>query len=250
MKNLILITVIISALFSCGQPKVKSTPVEIMEQAHRKNSFLKKDILKYDLQLFFGGNERLNVTITTLTNSTKAIISLNDSSQIMVDGSDVYYSSNYKKVNSVRFDAYTWNYFTLFPYKLSDPGTIWSSESTQDLNETTYNFQTLTFKANTGDDPDDWYKVYSDQKTHLIKAAAYIVTAGKTKEEAEKDPHAIEYTNYLEVDSIPLATKWTFWGWQEDKGLTDKLGSATLSNFEFLSNQSVSFDIPTNFIKE
>ncbi len=247
--NLLALTLSIS-LLGCQQTKEKeSNPIEAIEKGHHKNDFLSKDILRFDLQLFFGGNERLNAEITVMTNSTKAIIALKDSSQLIVDGDDVYYSSNYKNTHSVRFDAYTWTYFMLFPYKLSDPGTIWSNQKQAQLMGDTFNFHTLTFEANTGDAPDDWYKIYSDQETNLIKAAAYIVTAGKTKKEAEEDPHAIVYSDYKAINKIPIATNWTFWGWQSAKGLTDQLGYAELSKIEFLNQEEVSFDVPRNYIK-
>lgn len=251
MKIYFLVIFIAISLIGCQlESEKENKSIENIEKAHYKKDFLSKNILRFDLQLFFGGNERLNAQITVLTNSSKAIIKLRDSSQIIVNGKDVFYSPNYKNTNDVRFDAYTWTYFMLFPYKLSDPGTVWSNQTDATLNENKYNLQTLTFEANTGDAPDDWYKVYSDKKTNLIKAAAYIVTAGKTKEQAEEDPHAIEYNNYQFIEGIPLATTWTFWGWRKNEGLTDKLGNTALSNFTFIHKEAVNFEVPEGYIKK
>lgn len=117
------------------------------------------------------------------------------------------------------------------------------------MNNELYNSQKLTFKNGTGDAPDDWYITYSDPSTNLIKVAAYIVTAGKTKEEAEKNPHAIAYNNYEIIEQIPLATSWTFWEWNKNEGLTKEIGNATLSNFEFLKNDDKLFEVPEDFIE-
>ncbi len=247
--NLVLLLFAFTFL-SCQQTANKKEGlIEKIEAAHQKSAFLANDLIRFHLNLYFGGKERLNAEFTVMTNSSKGIITLNDSTKILIDGSDVYYTPTYEKVNSVRFDAYTWTYFMLFPYKLSDPGTKWSKKSVHELNDVSYNFQTLTFEANTGDAPDDWYKVYSDQESNLLHAAAYIVTAGKTKNEAEEDPHAIVYSDYKAINKIPIATNWTFWGWQSAKGLTDKLGYAELSKIEFLNQEEVSFDVPRNYIK-
>jgi hypothetical protein len=250
MRRNVFALLIAFSFFACQQKETKEEgPIEMIGAAHQKSAFLANDLIRFHLNLYFGGKERLNADITVMTNSSKAIIEINDSTKIVVVGSDVYHTPSYEKVKSVRFDAYTWTYFMLFPYKLSDPGTKWSKISVRELNGVSYNFLTLTFEANTGDAPDDWYKVYSNQETNLIHAAAYIVTAGKTKDEAEEDPHAIVYSNYKKINEIPIATNWTFWGWRMDEGLTNQLGQAELSEIEFLNQEEVSFDVPSSYIK-
>ena len=205
-----------------------------IENAHQKNTFLAKEVVQFDLNLQFGGKERLNAKLTTLTNSSKGVIEFKNGAKIIFDQDKVYYSDDIPNEESVRFDAYTWSYFFLFPNKLSDPGTIWNSYENKEKDHEKYNTEKLTFKSGTGDAPDDWYIVYADKKTNLIEKATYIVTLKAGKEEAEKDPHAIQYLDYKEVDGIPIATKWIFWGWKEGVGLTDELGNATLSNIKFI----------------
>jgi hypothetical protein len=72
---------------------------------------------------------------------------------------------------SGRFDAFTWEYFFLFP-QLSDSGTIWNEYDNKEKNATNYLTEKLTFKSGTGDAPDDWYVVYADKKTNLLEKAA------------------------------------------------------------------------------
>lgn len=48
------------------------------------------------------------------------------------------------------------------------------------------------------------------------------------------------------VDGIPFATKWDFYGWTEEKGMTDKLGEATISDITFLDEEGVIFNTPEN----
>eukprot|EP00903_Cladosiphon_okamuranus_P000645 g643.t1 len=101
---------------------------------------------------------------------------------------------------------------------------LWLIGRLNTLSDKVYLTSKLSFEPGTGDAPDDWYVLYADPDSKLLQVAAYIVTAGKDKAEAEKDPHAIEYLNYQNTGGIPIATEWKFWGWQADQGLTDQLG--------------------------
>ncbi|SDS48416.1 DUF6503 family protein [Winogradskyella sediminis] len=229
---------------------VALTPVETIEKAYNKEAFLSHDAISLDMVINFGGNERLNGKMTFLTNSTKGKIELNDGASIYYDGAKVFHSKNLKNEKAARFDAYTWMYFLLFPNKLSDDGTIWSDVETLNLDDTSYNAQTLTFEANTGDAPDDWYIVYSDPKTHMIDYVAYIVTVNKSKAAAESDPHAIGYTNYKMIEDVPVAHHWEFYEWSKDNGLGKVIGNATLSNVEFVKADADTFSIPEGFVEK
>ncbi len=209
--------------------------VSIIEAAHQKDLFMSKKNVAFDIQLFFGGSERLNGRIILSADSKNGKIENGDGTVILFNNDTVFCSPEIENLGSARFAAYTWSYFFMFPYKLSDGGTQWNDYENGQLGELDYDAQKLTFTAGTGDAPEDWYIMYSDPESHLINTAAYIVTAGGTIEEAEEDPHAIEYCDYKQVDGIPVSTTWRFWEWRTDKGLTKQLGNATISNMEFLT---------------
>ncbi len=208
--------------------------VTMIEQEHNKLAFLDKKNVSFDINLEFGGKKRLEGRITLSTDSRNGKIESKDGNVIIFKDGDVFCSRGMEG-NRARFAAYTWSYFFMFPYKLSDEGTNWKTYENGKLKDQIYDAQKLTFDKGIGDAPDDWYIVYSDKDTHLINTAAYIVTAGATLEEAEKDPHAIEYCDYKEVAGIPIASTWRFWGWQPEQGLTDQLGNAQISNISFHS---------------
>ena len=169
-----------------------------LEAAHHLADFKSHEAIQFDMSLFFGGKQRLLGKVTLATDSGKARIDLADTTSMIVDGQAVYYTPSMNP-RRVRFDAYTWSYFFLLPYKLSDPGTQWTDYPDKQLNGKAYDVQQLEFEAGTGDAPDDWYIVYADTDTDRIYAAAYIVTAGKPREKAEEDPHAILYGDYTMV---------------------------------------------------
>ena len=232
------------------QPVVEKTFSQKIEVAHKKAAFLAKEAVQFNAVIEFGGNEIFNATITVSTSSDIAKITYKNGDEIYVNKENIFVSPSLKDNPGVRFHAYTWSYFFLFPYKLNDEGTKWDNNFK--TKETTNNFDIakLSFEANIGDAPDDWYIVYTDKKTHLLEDVAYIVTAGKTKEAAEADPHAIKYEDYKMVDNIPFATNWGYYGWNIETGLSDKIGSAKITNIHFVEGFRKDFAIPENYIKK
>ncbi len=224
----------LSTIESKGEEKADLDPIRKVERAHARSSFIEHEAIAFDIRLSFGGRERLQGRMTLATNSSKGVIEYANGDRLIFDEDKVYHNPEMKNATSARFAAFTWSYFFMFPYKLRDPGTKWSPMEKKMLNDIPYDYQMLTFEAGTGDAPDDWYKMYSDSESNLIQVAAYIVTAGATIEEAEVDPHAIRYESYVDINGVPIANEWTFWAWREDGGLTEQLGEASLSNFQFV----------------
>lgn len=233
-KIVLALTAILLTAVGCKPNEENLKFTDKVENAHHKQDFLAKEAVQFDFKLEFGGKERMDAKFTTLTNSTEGVIEFKNGSKIIFNKDKVYYSPTIPNEESVRFDAFTWSYFFLFPYKLSDPGTIWNAYANKEKDFEKYNTEKLTFKSGTGDAPDDWYVVYANKTTNLLEKAAYIVSVKAGKEEAEKDPHAIQYLDYKMVDGIPMATKWVFWGWKDGNGLTNMLGLATLSDIKFV----------------
>lgn len=247
MQKFIFTLIIMVGLAACQEAPIEFS--KRTEKAHQKEAFLTQTAISFDLLLKFGGSTRLDGKITLLTNSTKGKIEEKNGDILFYDNQHIYYDSAKIALDNARFKAYTWSYFFLFPTKLNDPGTVWEPYADNSTNSDLHETERLTFTAGTGDAPEDWYIVYGNKKTGLIDYAAYIVTANKTKEEAEADPHAIEYLNYKEVDGIPIATEWKFYEWREGKGLTNQLGEASLTNIQFIEADSTDFIPPHTLIE-
>jgi len=208
--------------------------VSAIEKAHNMEAFTEHNAISFDITLRFGGSERLNARMTLATNSGAGLITYKDGGKLLFVDDKVFHSPDLAGKRGMRFSAYTWSYFFLFPYKLNDPGTIWSEfDGVSTIEGEEFSTSKLEFESGTGDAPDDWYITYADKETNLLRAGAYIVTAGASQEKAEEDPHAIEYLDYKKVDGVPISTKWVFWAWRTGKGLTDKLGDADISNLRF-----------------
>ncbi|WP_299609250.1 DUF6503 family protein [uncultured Aquimarina sp.] len=222
--------------------------IKSIEKAHKKEKFLKHKAISFDIKILFNGKEHLEGKITMLTNSSKIRIDKKDNSTLVYDGEKVFLYPADANDQGARFDMFTWTYFFGFPYKFSDPGTKWEMQEDRKLGDKTHSTAKLTFEDGIGDAPDDWYVIYADPDAKLLQAAAYIVTFGSDGDisKAEADPHAIQYKDFKPVDGILFATAWEFYGWTAEKGMTDKLGEATISNITFIEDEGNLFDDPGN----
>ncbi len=224
-------------------PKVFSFS-ENIEEAHNKAAFMTREAISFDIKLKFGGNTRLDGTVSMTTNSSKVRLDKSNGTSIIYDGEEVYITPDTAKAEGARFDVFTWQYFFAMPFKLTDPGTVWETQENRVLDSLQYKTAKLSFESNVGDSPDDWYIVYKDPETNRLKAAAYIVTFSKDQKQAEENPHAIVYSNYKNYENVDLATQWSFHNWNKNTGFGEKLGEATLSNFNFFEPAEDFFEAP------
>ncbi|MCP9201143.1 hypothetical protein MKO06_14590 [Gramella sp. GC03-9] len=219
---------------------------ENIEEAHNKTAFMTNEAVAFNIELIFGGETRLDGEVSMLTNSTKVRLDKSNGASVIYDGDQVFITPDTASDNGARFDIFTWQYFFAMPFKLTDPGTVWDQPKKQILDSLEYDAARLSFESSIGDSPDDWYVVYQDPETSRLKAAAYIVTFSKDQDEAEKNPHAIVYSDYKMVDGVAFATKWSFHNWSQAEGLGEKLGEASISNIRFFEPGEESFRVPEN----
>ncbi len=211
--------------------------VQDMVRSHNIQDFRKHDVISFDFNLTFNKKQRLNATVYSKTNSSKVKVVKADGTILLFDGVEVYITPDSAMYDGARFDALTWSYFALAPFKFTDDGTKWGQIEKLPLGKKEDSLQSikLSFENGVGDAPDDWYQVYKNQETGLVEAMAYIVTYGSTsQEEAEKNPHAIVYTNYRPYEGVILSANWKFHNWNKETGLGEQIGEATLKNIQFM----------------
>ena len=208
--------------------------VSEMETAHKKSNLLQNGIVCFNLDMTFGSKNSKRKIFTTPTSSAIRVDKIDGASTVMING-DIYTDADSTKWASEKFGIYTYQYFFMAPYKFSDNGTVWTKMEDMEIAGEVTKRARLTFESGTGDAPDDWYIIHSDPTTNLVKYIGYIVTAGGTSiEEAEKNAHAIKYSNYKIVDGIPIAYKWEFFDYNKMKGIGDKIGEGIINNVELM----------------
>ncbi|WP_299715885.1 heat-shock protein Hsp90 [uncultured Tenacibaculum sp.] len=242
MKKAILSLLLVASFSTVLAQNTAEQFTSSIEKAHQKESFFAKKYISYAIDIKFGGKDYMKGLITQETGGGKIKIEKPDGTTIIFDGTNVYGKGVPAKAKGgARFDIFTWSYFLGLPYKLNDSGTIWSDFVPNKWGKEKLNTGKLAFESGTGDAPDDWYVVYKTDKNTLA-GAAYIVSFGKGKEVAEKEPHAIKYNNYTTVQGIPFATNWTFHMWSLKDGYTAQIGEVNLSDIKFL--EQANFSIP------
>ncbi|MDX1444676.1 DUF6503 family protein [Lishizhenia sp.] len=249
MKKL-LIPITSLLLFSCSVTTTEKSQTELplfikeINTHHHYEKFKQAGVFTADIKLTFGGKQRLDAKMIYDTQTQETALLHRDGKALMFTEDTVWLSPDTANYPRARFDIFTWSYFMALPYKLNDNGIQLEEYAKSNLGGKNYNAQRLTFGENIGDAPDDWYILYQDQKSGLLHAAAYIVSLGKDQKTAEEDPHAIVYKKYVDVDGIPMATSWEFYAWDKEKGLTKKLGEATLSKLQFVERTDDIFQVP------
>ena len=217
-------------------------PIAETYETHAANVPAGKD-LAYDLALTFGGRERFRGRIrhdaaTSRINMTRGA----DGASLRYDGTDVAVLPDTATWKGARFAVFTWPYFAAAPFKLADPGTQWETPRAYGwTNGQPAEGAKLTFAAGTGDAPDDYYVAFRDGAGRL-DGLAYIVTYGKGADgKSSAEPHAIRYSDYRDVDGVPIAHRWDFYMWDEEAGLGEALGFADVTGPEWVTRDEASY---------
>ena len=216
---------------------------QTIEKAHHADVWRAHQAIEADITVDFGGQRALEGTMLTTIDGGQVRIELTDGSVLLWDGKTAWTTPVDSAFQGTRFHVLTWPYFLLAPLKLQDPGSF--LEVVGDLpleGKKMAPAARLTFGAGVGDTPDDWYVAYQDPKTQQLAAMAYIVTFGKSVDAAEKEPHAITYGEFTEVDGAVIPLRWGFWNWSEEQGIHgEQLGEVVLRRARFVTPEADAF---------
>lgn len=241
----------------CPIPGAAATPVDgatfaqAIEKAHNSAAFRTKAAVSYDFELEFGGKAALAGRVLMRTDLSRVRIDLAGGPILLWDGTDAWVSPAAAPVPQARFHLLTWPYFLAAPHKLRDPGAQLAPENDRLLFGAEVPTARLTFAPGTGDTPDDWYVVYRDAKTDRLSALAYIVTYGKSLDAANKEPHALVYDGFREVEGVAIPTEWRLYAWDAERGPAgDPIGRVGLKNVHFLEPAANDFALPADRRKD
>lgn len=197
------------------------------------------------LTIDFGGKTALQGRLLFKTDMSASRLELADGTTLVWDGAHAWVSPAAAETHGARFHLLTWPYFLSLPMKLSDPGARLAPLGERPLLGKSMPAARMTFAPGTGDTPDDWYVLYRDPESDRLAAVAYVVTYGKSREQAEKEPHSLVYSDFETVGGVTLATRWTFYAWDAQQGVHgDPIGAGSLSGLTFLPPPAGAFDPP------
>jgi len=231
---------LIATLALTGCSGKKRTPAQQfrqqIEQAHNIEVWRSHEALAMDADISFSGMDDLSATFIFETTGGRARMELVDGTVVIHDGHTAWANRFPEDIPGplLRFHVLTWPWFAASPFymggsDLAEPFALPLREGGE-----TYPVVKQTFPPAAGDAPDDWYILYRDPDTDRLAAESYIVTYFKPKAEAEKEPHAIIYDQYVAVDGVWLSMDWTFYNWNNEQGCHgDPIGTVTISRYAF-----------------
>jgi hypothetical protein len=254
-KNIFLfISLLPFSIASFSQVMVKNRQVvnsadfiSSIKKAHHFDLFYQQKAISFDIEMIVGGKTNLNATLTTLTSSGKIRLQNATGKTVIFDGKKTYLSPANADYPKARFDIFTYQYFFMAPFKVSDKGTQWEMLSDQVYNYNDYARARLTFQNGTGDSSNDWYIVHRNKATNYMEALAYIVTyGGKPVSEAEKKISSIFYSDWKAVGGVMFATTWKFMNWSEEKGFFGTKAEIKIKNIRFITPDNNTFVVPAD----
>ncbi len=125
------------------------------------------------------------------------------------------WSENWALPYPPRFLALLNYYFLNLPWLSKDPGLNLPKPETDPIfdDPTEYITVRITFDPGVGDTPDDYYKIYVDPETYLLKATEYIVTyRALLPEGVDSSPaHLLVFDEYDTVGGLVVPTHYTIY---------------------------------------
>ena len=234
------------AVLQAQEVNPKNYVREIMK-AHDAKAYYSHGMVVADAKVLFGGGEVFEGTMIFDPALSVARLESVDGTVTVFDGEDAWVSPADAEFPRARFHVLTWPYFLAAPMKLDDPGTFHEYLGELTLRKEPVPAVKMTFGEGIGDAPDDWYVLYRNPVNHRLDAMAYIVTYGKSPEEAEEEPHAIVYNDYETVGGPVLSMDWKFYHWSRDKGIYgDPIGHVAVDEVQFRPFDASLFTKPEN----
>lgn len=234
----------ITFAFTAGCSTSPTSLADEVGHAHGQAAWDKNNAVECDIEVNFGGNTILAGRMLYAMHSGQVRIDLADGGLMLFDGERAWVA-NGADATRARFHLLTWPYFVAAPFKIDDPGTNLNYEGWQRVGNQHSRLAKLSFDPGVGDTPDDWYLLYINPDTYKLLAMAYIVTYGKSVEDANDSPSSIAYHDYAWIDGALISQRWTFHKWSPELGLHGApKGGATISNVAFVEPASDAFVVP------
>jgi len=247
-------------LVNCGQPdEGNQTEAELIQQqvrttqsAHGIEAWWQKELIQADVKIDFGGNRIVDGTFTFEAHGPRSRYDRKQGGPVVYDGKTAWMLDPAASENNARFHVLTWPWFIMAPFKMEGDGIDLSDYQAVQFDGEQHCMIKQSFASDMGDAPDDWYRFIINAETNRINAMIYIVTYGKTTEEANAKPSIIYYKDYKEYEGTFISTVYEFWYWDEgefDVSGDSPKGVGTVSNIRYVSNDPKMFQVSADAVE-
>lgn len=231
------------AMFGCARQT--KDYVTAIEQAHGVKAWDAHQALEADIEITAGGKTAFNGRLLMTTDANQAKLTSWDGPVMIWDGKQMWVSPADAKVEQATFQLRSWPYFIAAPFKLADKGTHLQPLGEKPIRDRKFDTAKLTFDPGAAEGPGDWYIVYRQLHTNLLRSLAYATTYGKTADPANQRPHAVIYNRFLLIDGVTLSTEWLIFNWNETTGITGTpVMQVALSNVRWVKLAEDTFKVP------
>jgi hypothetical protein len=229
-------------------PEAGPEIVRRVEAAHGLAAWRDRRAVAADIDVSFGREPLFSGGLLYDVHTGRVRLDVRDTAILFFDGERCWISPATADVPGARHHLLMWPALMAAAFRLRDPGTRLETTGPRALDGIQHETALLTFDAGAGGSPGDWFVLYEDPETNRLAAIAYAVTwAGMAPAAAGRGPRSIVYRDFVTIDGVTLAQRWTFHRWSADEGPHgDPIGSATLGNLRFVEPVPRAFAVPAD----
>lgn len=235
------------ALAGCQQDNFREEFAGGVERAHRADLWRTHEAVQADITVTLDNQAVVDGTMLFTTDGAKARLDQPTGGSVIFNGLRAWVTPANATIQQGRYHARVWPFLLSLPMRLQDKGTDLTDIGLRKLGGRSYYAARLTFDSSASDSPDDWYILYADLKTHRLAAVAHIVTYGRSLEVAQREPRALVYEDFRDIEGVILPTRWRYYDWNEREGIYgEPIGEAILNDVRFVTPTPETFARPVD----
>ncbi|MFI5379443.1 MAG: hypothetical protein ACHRHE_09110 [Tepidisphaerales bacterium] len=240
-----MVAIFAACLAGCHSAPVVKPLDERIADAHGWDRYKELEGLAGDIHVGFKDGSQFDAHFVHEMKSGRTRMQLADESVLVFDGQGIWVWPASSTVKDPRYNLTTWPFLVTLPMRLHAPGSTLSAPATRKWAEMDYDSLTLSFGPAAGNRSNDWFVLYADKETHLLKAVGYVITSGRAPAVAESSAVGLTMYNFKRRENVLFAEDWKIWRYNKDEGFFGlPIGDARIYNLEFYQPNASTFAPP------
>ncbi|MEO6436839.1 MAG: hypothetical protein ABIP55_13915 [Tepidisphaeraceae bacterium] len=221
-------------------------PLRDIERSHGLSAWRRHRAVQCEFTLDIGEKRVIDGRLTAATDLSGSRLDLRDGTALVYDGTTAWVMPPRRDFDKARSHLLLWPYLLALPFTLRDAGSTLTSEGPLLLGGKHYDALRVSFAGS----PADWHVLYPDGETGRLKAIAFMAAFDPIPRRGD-EPHAVIYTDFTEIEGVPLAQHWMIYHWNRAQGTVgDPIARAALRNVRFVQPPPGFLDKPSAGARE